>query len=50
MRKWIEVRNTAFATVKGNETPVTSNMIKDMILSKDYIEGGLMILYQRIKL
>lgn len=46
---WIEIRNAAFATVKGNETPVTSNMIKDMILSKDYIEGGLMILYNNDK-
>lgn len=46
---WIEVRNAAFATVKGNETPVTSDMIKDMILSRDYIEGGLMILYHKDK-
>lgn len=47
--KWCNVRNTAFATVKGNEVPVTPNMVKDMILSKDYIDGGSMILYHEDK-
>lgn len=44
---WCQVRNAAFATVKGNETPITPHMVKDMILSKDYIEGGCMILYHK---
>lgn len=46
---WCNVRNSAFATVKGNETPVTSNMVKDMVLSKDNIDGGCMILYHKDK-
>ncbi len=44
---WCKVRNAAFATVRGNETPVTSNMVKEMILSSDNIEGGAMILYHK---
>ena len=44
---WCQVRNAAFATVKGNETPVTTNMVKDMILGTDNLEGGCMILYHK---
>jgi mycothiol synthase len=44
---WCLVRNTAFASVKGNETPITPQMVKDMTLSKDYIEGGCMMLYHK---
>ncbi len=46
---WCQVRNAAFATVKGNETPITPYMVKDMILSKDYIDDGCMILYHKDK-
>lgn len=46
---WVQVRNKAFAQVKGNEAPLTANMVKDMALSQDYIEGGLMILYHKDK-
>lgn len=44
---WCLVRNAAFASVKGNETPVTPQMVKEMTLSKDYIEGGCMMLYHK---
>lgn len=46
---WCRVRNIAFASVKGNEVPVTSNMVIDMLLSNDNIEGGCMILYHKDK-
>lgn len=46
---WCLVRNAAFASVKGNETPVTPNMVKDMILGVDNIDGGSMILYHMNK-
>lgn len=35
------------ATLKGNETPATPQMIAKMVLEEDYIEGGLMILYHK---
>ncbi|MEY2194372.1 GNAT family N-acetyltransferase [Neobacillus sp. BF23-41] len=42
---WSEVRNEGFANLKGNETPVTPEMVEKMVASKDYIEGGMKILY-----
>lgn len=46
---WCQVRNTAFSTVLGNDTPITSSKVKDMVLSKEYLEGGCMILYHKDK-
>ncbi len=46
---WCQVRNAAFATLKGNEKPITPDRAKEMLLSNDYIEGGCMILYHKDK-
>ena len=42
---WSEVRNAGFAKLKGNETPVTPEMVAKMVSSNDYLEGGMKILY-----
>lgn len=46
---WCEVRNNAFAKLKGSETPITPEMVTKMISEEDNIEGGLMILYHKDK-
>jgi mycothiol synthase len=46
---WSEVRNAGFAKVKGNETPVTPEMVAKLVTSTDYIEGGMQILYHLAK-
>ena len=46
---WSEVRNAGFAKLKGNETPVTKEMVTKMISSNDYIEGGMKILFHQEK-
>ncbi len=46
---WCEVRNAAFAHLKGSETPLLPEMVTNMITDKDYIEGGLMFLYHKEK-
>jgi mycothiol synthase len=46
---WSEVRNAGFAQLKGNETPVTPEMVSKLITSSDYIEGGMKILFHREK-
>lgn len=42
---WCQVRNVSFAKLKGNETPVTPEMVARMMTASDNIEGGAMILY-----
>ncbi|MEH7107904.1 MULTISPECIES: GNAT family N-acetyltransferase [Bacillaceae] len=42
---WSQVRNAAFAELKGNETPVTKEMVTKMIAGENYLEGGMKILY-----
>ncbi|WHY67627.1 GNAT family N-acetyltransferase [Neobacillus sp. SuZ13] len=42
---WSEVRNAGFAKLKGNETPVTPEMVAKMAEGNDYLEGGMKILY-----
>ncbi|MBV7507854.1 GNAT family N-acetyltransferase [Bacillus sp. sid0103] len=42
---WSEVRNAGFAKLKGNETPVTPEMVAKMVSDNDYLEGGMKILY-----
>jgi mycothiol synthase len=42
---WCGVRNAGFANLKGSETPISSEMVKNMIEEKSYIEGGMMILF-----
>ncbi|MFD2215270.1 GNAT family N-acetyltransferase [Metabacillus endolithicus] len=44
-QKWCDVRNIAFATLTGNETPISPDDVNKMMLSKEHIEGGAMILY-----
>lgn len=46
---WCEVRNLSFATLKGSETPMTEEMVKEMNAEGDSIEDGLFILYHEDK-
>lgn len=46
---WCEVRNAGFATLKGNETPATPEMVAKMISGEDYLEGGMKILFHKDK-
>lgn len=46
---WCEIRNAGFAKLKGSETPIIPEMVTKMVLSKEYIEGGMMILFHRDK-
>lgn len=43
---WCQVRNAGFAKLLGSETPITPEIVSMMIASEDYIEGGVMFLYQ----
>ncbi|WP_334073278.1 GNAT family N-acetyltransferase [Paenibacillus sp. A14] len=42
---WAEVRNAGFAKLKGNETPITPEMVAQMAAENDYLEGGMQMLY-----
>ncbi|WP_342768236.1 GNAT family N-acetyltransferase [Fontibacillus phaseoli] len=42
---WAEVRNAGFATLRGNETPVTPEMVAKMAARDDALEGGMLVLY-----
>ncbi|QUI23065.1 GNAT family N-acetyltransferase [Vallitalea pronyensis] len=44
---WCDVRNAGFAKLKGSETPITPENVKKMIAENEYIEGGMMILYDQ---
>ncbi|QED49875.1 GNAT family N-acetyltransferase [Cytobacillus dafuensis] len=46
---WCEIRNASFAKLKGSETPIIPEMVTKMILSEEYIEGGMMILFHKDK-
>jgi len=46
---WCEIRNAGFAKLKGNETPITPEMVTKLVLSEEYIEGGMMILFHKDK-
>ncbi|MDN3017259.1 GNAT family N-acetyltransferase [Paenibacillus sp. BSR1-1] len=46
---WCKVRNAGFATLKGNETPVTLEMVAKMVSSSDYLDGGMKILFHKEK-
>jgi mycothiol synthase len=43
---WCKVRNAAFATLKGSETPTTPEAITALKDCEDYVEGGLLMLYK----
>jgi len=42
---WLELRNTAFANLTGNDTPLSQEELIKFINGKDYIDGGMKILY-----
>ena len=44
---WRLVRNAAFATLKGSETPITTEGVAELLTHQDYIEGGMMILFHK---
>ncbi|MBS8266449.1 GNAT family N-acetyltransferase [Mesobacillus boroniphilus] len=43
---WCMVRNGAFSKLKGSETPITPEMVAKMPVESDYLDGGMMILYE----
>ncbi|WP_102026252.1 GNAT family N-acetyltransferase [Salirhabdus sp. Marseille-P4669] len=43
--KWCTVRNESFATLKGSETPITTKMVRKMMMEKDFIKNAALILY-----
>ncbi|WHT49538.1 hypothetical protein QNH10_08530 [Sporosarcina thermotolerans] len=46
---YLYVRNTGFATLKGSETPLTVEDVKNMENKEDYLEGGISLLYHQEK-
>jgi mycothiol synthase len=46
---WLLVRNAAFSTLKGSETPLTTEGVTKLLTDDDYLEGGMMILYHQEK-
>lgn len=46
---WCIVRNAAFSTLKGSETAITPEMVAKMPSESDYLDGGMMILYENEK-
>lgn len=46
---WLTVRNAAFSTLKGSETPITMEGVKKLLTDDDYLEGGMMILFDQEK-
>jgi len=43
---WCRVRNAAFSNLKGSETAITPEMVAKMPSESDYLDGGMMILYE----
>jgi mycothiol synthase len=46
---WCEIRNVAFAQLKGSQTPITVEMVAKYNLNADYIDGGMRILFHKEK-
>lgn len=42
---WCQVRNAAFANLKGSETPMTPSMVAEMASASTSIDGGMLILF-----
>lgn len=42
---YLHVRNRGFATLKGSETPMTVEEVKNLKNKEEYIEGGVFLLY-----
>jgi mycothiol synthase len=41
---WCYIRNTAFSQLRGNSTPITSEIVRKQMSSTEYLEGGLLFL------
>lgn len=41
---WCHIRNIAFSNLKGNSTPITSEMVHKMLDSPEYLKGGMLFL------
>ncbi|MCM3665071.1 GNAT family N-acetyltransferase [Mesobacillus subterraneus] len=46
---WCMVRNAAFSDLKGSETAITPEMVAKMPSESDYLDGGMMILFENEK-
>ncbi|WNS76190.1 GNAT family N-acetyltransferase [Bacillus sp. DTU_2020_1000418_1_SI_GHA_SEK_038] len=46
---YLYVRNTGFAILRGSETPLTVEEVKNMENKADYLEGGIFLLYHQEK-
>ncbi|WP_423409040.1 GNAT family N-acetyltransferase [Heyndrickxia sp. MSNUG] len=46
---WCRVRNAAFSMLKGSETEITPDMVAKLSSESDYLDGGMMILYENEK-
>jgi mycothiol synthase len=42
---WALVRNAAFSTLKGSETPITIEGVTKLLYDDDYLEGGMLLLF-----
>jgi mycothiol synthase len=42
---WALVRNAAFSTLKGSETPITIEGVTKLLHDDDYLEGGMLLLF-----
>lgn len=41
---WCDIRNSAFSSLKGNESPITAGMVREMVAGEDHIDGGMLFL------
>lgn len=46
---WALVRNAAFSTLKGSETPISTEGVTKLLLDDDYLEGGMFLLFHHGK-
>ena len=46
---WALVRNVAFSTLKGSETPITIEGVTKLLHDNDYLEGGMLLLFHQGK-
>jgi mycothiol synthase len=46
---WAVVRNAAFSTLKGSETPITIEGVTKLLHDEDYLEGGMLLLFHHGK-
>ena len=44
-KTWLEIRNSAFASLTGNDTPLSVEELTKFINGRDYVPGGMKILY-----